>query len=113
VSQSVATRTTFDPEKLVRTAIHHLPLYTREDAPSEKPARSVRLDWNESPYGPAPRAIEALAAVATHTVIRSSTAWALREALGQYAGAPAEHIVAGAGLDNVLETSHVPADRAG
>jgi len=66
VSQSVATRTTFDPEKLVRSAIHHLPLYTREEAPAEKPAREIRLDWNESPYGPSPKALAALAAVATH-----------------------------------------------
>ena len=102
--QSVVSRTTFNPEKLVRTAIHHLPLYTREDAPAEKPARAIRLDWNESPYGPSPRALEALAAVATHNRYPEFDAWALREALGQYAGAPAEHIVAGAGLDNVLET---------
>ena len=104
MSQSVASRTTFNPEKLIRTAIHHLPLYTREDAPAEKPARAVRLDWNESPYGPSPRAIEALAAVASHNRYPEFDAWALREALGQYASAPTEHIVAGAGLDNVLET---------
>jgi histidinol-phosphate aminotransferase len=104
VIQSVASRTTFDPEKLVRAAIHHLPLYTREPAPATKPAREVRLDWNESPYGPSPRAIDALAAVATHNRYPEFDAWALREALGRYAGTPADRIVAGAGLDNVLET---------
>ncbi len=102
--QSVASRTTFDPEKLVRAAIHHLPVYTREDAPTSKPARAVRLDWNESPYGPSPRALAALAAVATHNRYPEFDAWALREALGRYAGAPTNRIVAGAGLDNVLET---------
>jgi histidinol-phosphate aminotransferase len=104
VSQSVASRTTFDPAKLVRTAIHHLPLYAREDPPVEKPARIVRLDWNESPYGPSPRALEALAAVATHNRYPEFDAWALRDAIGRYAGVPADRIVAGAGLDNVLET---------
>ena len=104
MSQSVASRTTFDPEKLVRTAIHHLPLYTREEPPVEKPARVVRLDWNESPYGPSPRALEALAAVATHNRYPEFDAWALRDAIGRYAGVPADRIVAGAGLDNVLET---------
>jgi histidinol-phosphate aminotransferase len=104
VSQSVASRTTFDPERLVRTAIHHLPLYTREEAPVAKPARVVRLDWNESPYGPSPRALEALAAVAAHNRYPEFDAWALREAIGRFAGAPADRIVAGAGLDNVLET---------
>jgi histidinol-phosphate aminotransferase len=104
VSQSVASRTTFNPEKLVRAAIHHLPLYTREDPPLETPARVVRLDWNESPYGPSPRALEALAAVATHNRYPEFDAWALRDAIGRYAGVPVDRIVAGAGLDNVLET---------
>lgn len=102
--QSVASRTTFNPEKLVRTAIHHLPLYTREEQPVEKPKRVVRLDWNESPYGPSPRAMEALAAVATHNRYPEFDAWALREAIGRYAGVATDRIVAGAGLDNVLET---------
>src|SRR5215213_5532092 len=104
VSQSVASRTTFDPEKLVRSAIHDLPLYTREEPPLETPTRVVRLDWNESPYGPSPRALEALAAVATHNRYPEFDAWALREAIGRYAGVPTDRIVAGAGLDNVLET---------
>ena len=104
MSQSVLSRTTFDPEKLVRAAIHHLPLYTREEAPVEMPQRVVRLDWNESPYGPSPRALEALAAVASHNRYPEFDAWALREAIGRYAGVPADRIVAGAGLDNVLET---------
>ena len=104
MSQSVASRTTFDPEKLVRTAIHHLPLYTREEAPAQKPARVVRLDWNESPYGPSPKALEALAEVATHNRYPEFDAWALREAIGRYAGVATDRVVAGAGLDNVLET---------
>ena len=104
MSQSVASRTTFNPEKLVRTAIHHLPLYTREEQPVETPARVVRLDWNESPYGPSPRALEALAAVAAHNRYPEFDAWALREAIGRYAGVATDRIVAGAGLDNVLET---------
>jgi histidinol-phosphate aminotransferase len=104
VSQSVASRTTFNPEKLVRTAIHDLPLYTREEPPVETPPRVVRLDWNESPYAPSPKALEALAAVAAHNRYPEFDAWALRDAIGRYAGVPADRIVAGAGLDNVLET---------
>jgi histidinol-phosphate aminotransferase len=104
VSQSLATRTTFDPEKLVRPAIHHLPHYTREEPPAEKPARELRLDWNESPYGPSPKALAAVANLATHHRYPEFDAWNLRDALGRYVGAPTEQIVAGAGLDNVLET---------
>jgi histidinol-phosphate aminotransferase len=104
VSQTVAFRTTFDPEKLVRPAIHHLPLYTRNGAPATKPSREVRLDWNESPYGPSPKAMSAVAEFAAHNRYPEFDAWTLREALGRYAGAPADRVVAGAGLDNVLET---------
>jgi histidinol-phosphate aminotransferase len=104
VSQTVATRTTFDPEKLVRPAIHHLPQYTRDGAPATKPPREVRLDWNESPYGPSPKALAAVAELATHHRYPEFDAYTLREALGRYASVPADRIVAGAGLDNVLET---------
>ncbi|MGH2614255.1 MAG: histidinol-phosphate transaminase [Thermomicrobiales bacterium] len=104
MSQTVAFRTNFNPEKLVRPAIHHLPHYTRDGAPAVKPAREVRLDWNESPYGPSPKALAAVAAFAAHNRYPEFDAWTLREALGRYAGAPADRIVAGAGLDNVLET---------
>jgi histidinol-phosphate aminotransferase len=98
------SRTAFDPLKLVRPAIHHLPLYTREGAPESTPAREVRLDWNESPYGPSPRALAAVAALAAHNRYPEFDARALREAIGSYAGVPADRIIAGAGLDNVLET---------
>lgn len=104
MSQTVAFRTMFDPEKLVRPAIHHLPLYTRDGGSNEKPAREIRLDWNESPYGPSPKAAAAIAEFATHNRYPEFDAWTLREAIGRYAGAPASRIVPGAGLDNVLET---------
>jgi histidinol-phosphate aminotransferase len=104
VSQSVASRTAFDPAKLVRSAIHHLPQYTRGGAPAVKPPREIRLDWNESPYGPSPKAVAAVAALAAHNRYPEFDAWELREALGRYAGVSADCIVAGAGLDNVLET---------
>ena len=104
MAQSVASRTVFDPAKLVRPAIHDLPLYTRNEAPGEKPAREIRLDWNESPYGPSPEAIAALRQLETHNRYPEFDAWALREALARYAGVSPDRVVAGAGLDNVLET---------
>jgi histidinol-phosphate aminotransferase len=42
--------------------------------------------------------------LATHNRYPEFDAWRLREALGHYVGVPAEQIVAGAGLDNVIET---------
>lgn len=104
MSTTVVSRTTFDPAKLVRPAIHHLPVYTRQPPPEHVPAREIRLDWNESPYPPSPRALEALADFGTHNRYPEFDAWSLREAMGRYVGAPADLIVAGAGLDNVIET---------
>jgi len=104
VSQSVVSRTSFDPAKLVRPAIHHLPVYSRQPPPENKPEREIRLDWNESPYPPSPCAIQALAEVVTHNRYPEFDAWSLREALGAYVNAPADLIIAGAGLDNVIET---------
>lgn len=104
MSQTVAFRTTFNPDKLVRPAIHQLPTYTRDGGPEEKPAREIRLDWNESPYPPSPNAVAAITAFAAHNRYPDFDAWTLREAIGRYIGAPASRIVAGAGLDNVLET---------
>ena len=104
MSQSVVSRTAFDPAKIVRPAVHHLPVYQRQPPPDIKPEREIRLDWNESPYGPSPRVAAALQDVLAHNRYPEFDAWALREALGAYVGAPASQVIAGAGLDNVIET---------
>lgn len=104
MSQGVVSRTTFDPAKLVRPAVHHLPVYQRQPPPDVKPEREIRLDWNESPYGPSPRVEAALRSALAHNRYPEFDAWALREALGAYVGAPADQVIAGAGLDNVIET---------
>lgn len=104
MSQIVAPRTQFDPAKAVRPAVHHLPRYSRPTPPESKPERNVRLDWNESPYGPSPAAIQAIQDALAHNRYPEFDAWSLREALATYAGARPEQVVAGAGLDNVIET---------
>lgn len=104
MSQITASRAVFDAAKLVRPAVHHLPVYSRQAPPEHAPQRMIRLDWNESPYPPSPRAQEAMAKALEFNRYPEFDAWHLREALGRYANAPAEAIVAGAGLDNVIET---------
>ena len=94
----------FDPAALVRPAVHGLPAYTREPEPPTKPPREINLAWNESPYGPSPKARAALAAFDRSHRYPEFDARTLRAALGRYVDAPAEQIVAGAGLDDVLNT---------
>lgn len=101
---SVAPRTpsTLDLEALVRPAVREIPSYVPAKIPAGAPARQIKLDMNESPYGPSPKARAALAAFDHTHRYPDFTQADLRAALGQYVGAPADQISCGAGLDDVL-----------
>ena len=66
--------------------------------------RVIRLDMNESPYPPSDHVRAALAAFPDTNRYPSFDAGDVREALAAYAGVPVEQLVAGAGLDDVLNT---------
>ena len=63
----------------------------------------VKLDANENPYGPSPRARQALAGLAYPHIYPDPESRALREALGRFTGVPAEHLLAGAGADELID----------
>jgi histidinol-phosphate aminotransferase len=65
--------------------------------------RVVKLDGNENPYGPSPRVIEALATFDAYHRYPDPEQRRLREALAEYAGVTPEHIVAGAGSDELID----------
>ena len=94
----------FDVERLVKPAVRSMPAYQREAVPASPPPREIRLDWNESAYGPSPKARAALAAFDGFHRYPPIDAGPLREALGRYVGAPKEQVICGAGLDDVLNT---------
>ncbi len=95
--------TTFNPEPMLRGAIRAQATYL-PSRPQQLPERLIRLDMNESPYGPSPKARAALAAFdQTHRYPDFGQS-RLRQALSNYTGIPVEQIVAGAGLDDVLTT---------
>lgn len=93
----------FQPESLLRGVIRALPSYL-PSRPHSLPERLIRLDMNESPYGPSPKARAALAAFDQTHRYPDFGQTRLRAALSEYTGIPAEQIVAGAGLDDVLTT---------
>jgi histidinol-phosphate aminotransferase len=66
------------------------------------PARIVKLDANENPYGPSPLVAEALAR-ARVDLYPDPEHTELREAIADYAGAPADRIMFGNGSDELLE----------
>ncbi len=70
--------------------------------------RLVKLDANENPYGPSPRARAALAALGgdgalTAAIYPDPEHTRLRAALSRYTGQPPERIICGAGSDELID----------
>ena len=68
-----------------------------------KPEDIVKLDANENPYGPSPRALEAIASAGTLHIYPDPDQTLLREAISNYIGVPMEHILCGAGGDEIID----------
>ncbi len=100
----VETRVAFDVEGLVRPGARAGSAYVPAKLPDEqeRPPRQIKLDMNESSYGPSPKARAALASFDQTHRYPDFEAIELRTALSGYTGAPTEQIVPGAGLDDVL-----------
>jgi histidinol-phosphate aminotransferase len=65
--------------------------------------RIVKLDGNENLYGPSPRVRRALAEHDGYHIYPDPDQRRVRAALAEYTGVPAEHIVAGAGSDELID----------
>ena len=63
----------------------------------------VKLDANENPYGPSPKARQALAELAFPHIYPDPESRALRGALANFTGAPVENLLAGAGADELID----------
>ncbi len=67
------------------------------------PDEIIKLDANENPYGPSPRVRAALADVTDVHIYPDPESRALRVALAEFTGLPAEILLAGAGADELLD----------
>ena len=94
--------TALDLTSLVRREVRDLPSYVPATGAAKKPDRLIRLDMNESPFGPSPRTRAALADFVQTNRYPDFAQSALRSALSSYTGVPMEQIVCGAGLDDVF-----------
>ncbi len=106
----MTTITTHDVTRLFRPELANMQPYVpihpfevvsrRLGMPAEQ---IVKLDANENPYGPSPRAIEAMATYRWHHIYPDPQSIELREALAASLGVPADRILAGQGADELID----------
>ena len=101
---TTATMTNADLSRLVRREVRDLPSYVPATGAAKKADRLIRLDMNESPYGPSPRTRATLMDFVQTNRYPDFAQSALRNALSGYTGVPVEQIICGAGLDDVFTT---------
>ncbi len=65
--------------------------------------RIIKLDGNENPYGPSPRALEALRSFDGYHIYPDPEQRELRAKLGDYVGVASEHIIPGNGSDEIID----------
>ncbi|MEZ4513393.1 MAG: histidinol-phosphate transaminase [Chloroflexota bacterium] len=68
-----------------------------------RPDEIVKLDANENPYGPSPKALAALQSGEFFHIYPDPEATQLREALADYTKTPVEHLLCGAGADELID----------
>ena len=67
------------------------------------PENIIKLDANENPYGPSPKARLALSNLQFAHIYPDPESRALRSALTNFTGAPVENLIAGAGADELID----------
>lgn len=100
----------FNVENLLRPDIYDMEEYTpiepfevlsaRLGLPSE---RIIKLDGNENPYGPSPRALAALADYRGYHIYPDPEHTLLREAIQNYVGVDKSHVMFGSGSDELID----------
>ena len=67
------------------------------------PEQITKLDANENPYGPSPKALAALKSGSYFHIYPDPESGVLREALSAYTGVPQEYLLAGMGADELID----------
>jgi len=106
----VAALRRFDPLEALRPALRSIPAYAALEDPDEvarrygvDPATVVKIDGNENPYGPSPKALEALRGDYQPHRYGDADQRRLRAAISRYLDVPAESIVCGSGSDEIID----------
>jgi histidinol-phosphate aminotransferase len=67
------------------------------------PAAVLKLDGNENPYGPSPKALAAIRSEPAYHIYPDPDQRAAREAIAEYVGADVDQIVCGLGSDDLID----------
>ncbi|CAG0946794.1 partial histidinol-phosphate aminotransferase, partial [Anaerolineae bacterium] len=93
--------TNFNPEQLIRQDLSDFPPYSMGHVPLADLDHLVKLDLNENPFGPSPKAITALAEMKHYN--RYVGQDELRADIARYVGVDVDHIVASNGADEMID----------
>ena len=95
---------TDQPPRCFRSVLDRFPAYQPGRTPASASGRTHKLSSNESPYGPLPSVVEAIAEAAL-SVNRypDNRAQALTEAIADRYGVPARHVAVGCGSVGVVQ----------
>ena len=106
----MATVRRFDQQEALRPALRQIPEYAAlEDLDAVAleygvdPATVVKIDGNENPYGPSPKALEALRGDYQPHRYGDADQRRLRATISTYLDVPAETIVCGSGSDEIID----------
>jgi histidinol-phosphate aminotransferase len=99
-----------DISALIRPELETMPGYEAIEPPDQlarrlgiPPERIVKLDGNENPYGPSPKALKALAEYQDYHIYPDPMQHEARSALSRFLGVPFEQIVFGTGSDEIMD----------
>lgn len=100
----------FDMREMIRPDLLEMPGYvpiTPTDLLAQRhgiaPEAVIKLDGNENPYGPSPKALAAIAGERAYHIYPDPDQAKVRAALSQHLGVAAEAIVCGLGSDDLID----------
>ncbi len=103
-------RKPFDMRSMIRPDLLELPGYvpiTPTDVLAERlgirPEDVIKLDGNENPFGPSPKALAAIVAERAYHIYPDPDQHRVREALARFLDVEAERIVCGLGSDDLID----------
>lgn len=104
------TRKAFDMRSIIRPDLLQLPGYAPiapTDVLAERygisPEKVIKLDGNENPFGPSPRALEAIKAERNYHIYPDPDQTRVRAALAEHLGVNSDSVVCGLGSDDLID----------